>query len=1628
MKNRRSLKRAAAALLSLFLSLSVCPLPAAAAGAEETITLYTVDDLLALQKNCSYDAWSRNKRVVLANDISLSGVENFMIPSFSGSFEGGGHRILDFTITGEGSPAGFFGILREEAQVSDLRIEGNVTPAGTAEDTGGIAGINYGSIRGCSFYGTVSGTTRAGGIAGTNGAGGRITASSVSGGIFGRKMTGGIAGSSHGSIYFSTDNAYINTRSIDPGLSVNDLHLDLNILADLSRIMSMDSYNVSSDTGGIAGYTDGMILGCVNYGTVGYQHIGYNVGGIAGRSRGLISGARNLGAVYGRKDVGGIAGMAEPDVSVSISPDQLDELQTELHTLSDLVDAAAADADETASSAAAQLSRLSAQISTASANADQLAGQLKTYGNDTLDEVNRGSSMLNRSTSDLYDVVSSLDSSAAHLTGSTDALRDAIREAEAAGVNAETLAILQEALEDADRAREIHQAGMDRIRQGNEILRSISEAGPGEDRAEMLRQGAGLVREGLQILRSGRGGSSGDAGGSIYYINEAMALLSQAEPDLNGQALEDVRDALTGLRSGLDDLGTGISDTESLLRYLTGEDPLYFPPSGEEMTDSADRLQDSLQQISGTMAAISSETDTRSEQLTEDIRKMNEQIRKITDLTADHVDELRDGEPGSIVEDSSGEVDPGALSGGKLILCRNEGSIAGDLNTGGIAGSMAIFDELDPEEDNSSSLSSAAHHRYELRCVLMNCTNTGEVSARRSNAGGICGFGRLGMIYRCVNDSRVLTENGDYAGGIAGCSDNLLRSCWSKTRLSGRSYLGGILGGALAGTRDSADGSRTDNSSTGTKAGDPGSTGTSGTGTASGSSGSSRSLTATNAEVDGCTAITRIEEGTQYLGAVAGADLGSFKDNRFTADDLAGINGTSYAGRAEPVSYKELLASDPLLPTELKRFRLEFTAEDTVIKSETFAYGDSFDASVFPEIPAREGCFARWDTESLQDLHHDTTVTAVYTPYVTALRSEATRSEARPVFFAEGSFDDRAELTAEPAVLPFAQDRDNAWQTLRSYNREILEQWHLEIPDDGAEVHRIRYLLPTGSRGSSSIYLRTSADGSGADGAGSWQKLETGREGSYMTFELAGSSADLTVLTANTLLRIWVTIGLLLAAIAALILRDIHVRRTAGRKQKQQPEGNAGENADENADDKAGADPGAASEPDRLQKLRGRLRRHAIAILALALVLGGTVTAYLHFAPGIADGMGLYLMLRNYFERSDVEMDLDVQADLGSSSFRSDVSMYTASSGGQKVTAVDWQGIPIYYCNGVMILENGKAYRLDTDLPDYSSIAGLALPLFRSMQVSSSELNGVRSYHAEAEGADARRILITLVPGLEGLLPETTKVDVDLVTTDTDLSSITFHWDGLLNRPDPAESNASVHAVMQFHSSTRAHTVPQLVESVIRSGDAADIRELTEDFKRLFAAFTELSARDPLAAEAAVEAGCGPFSVNEAFGYQKTGRYGKDISRLSRDGILLYASDGKICTEGGLAASTSGGYLTDTWTLFEMAYSACMKGDPSHTEMDGFHSYRIDLDADAIRELAEILLPEARTLPTVFEQGNVTAVIRDTDYRLESIQLEASGEAKIAVASVPVSMKARIRFLEGAQGFEVPEAVLEVLK
>ena len=293
---------------------------------EDAVYLSTADDLSALAENCMDDDWSIGKTVVLQNDIDLTGMDFYGIPSFGGTFYGEGHTISGWSVKYERSVVGFFRYTQSKAVIDRLYIEGTIQPEGTSTVIGSIAGVNGGTICNCSFTGTLSGNEIVGGIAGLNKSSSIIENCTVSGKVYGDHYVGGIVGENNGVVRQCTNQAEVNAE-------VDHNSLGMSLEMDISSLTEKESTETATNIGGIAGTSTGVIRECVNQADVGYKKMGYNVGGIAGSQNGYIVDSANHGKVEGYDGVGGIVGQFKPNIVLEFGPDPIETMQNKMNSM-----------------------------------------------------------------------------------------------------------------------------------------------------------------------------------------------------------------------------------------------------------------------------------------------------------------------------------------------------------------------------------------------------------------------------------------------------------------------------------------------------------------------------------------------------------------------------------------------------------------------------------------------------------------------------------------------------------------------------------------------------------------------------------------------------------------------------------------------------------------------------------------------------------------------------------------------------------------------------------------------------------------------------------------------------------------------------------------------------------------------------------------------------------------------------------------------------------------------------------------------------------------------------------------------------------------------------------------------
>lgn len=1447
-------------LLALFLALAIllsAALPALMAGAADeeraeaqtqteddpnTISIRSAEDLMALAEQCRLDTWSVGKAVTLCADISLEGTDFASIPSFGGSFDGGGHTISGLTLTETLSPCGLFSQLQAGGGIRSLTVSGTVAPEGDAQFVGGIVGENHGSITNCTFTGSVAGSGSTGGIVGINALSGTITDCEAHGLVLGADRTGGVAGCNLGSITGCVNRASVNTDSVDPSLDPSDI--DFDFVTDVSKLRTLDISSAATDTGGIAGYSSGIIRDCANQASVGYPHIGYNVGGIVGRSCGFVDACRNTGAVYGRKDVGGIAGQLEPTIARNLSESGLASLQRQLRELDALLDTALGHAGGASATLTDRLNAIASAVDSAA----EAARDIRTGGTIT-------------------------GSAAGTVDGSTG---------------------------------------------GSVTVTPIEGGLSGGIRVE-----DGSVSGGIGGSLSG--GAAGEGSTSIGAGLDARAQI-------------DISTNLAGLSSALSDLAGQMS-------LLGGE---LSDASGELLTDA---------------------------------RQIKAKLRQVTDDGL----ALLTGEGGDIVTDGSDVSDIDSITLGKALDCVNSAAVSGDIAVGGITGSMGLEYTLDPEDELHGTLDGSTRRRYELCAVAQRCENTGAVLAKRNYAGGIVGKMDIGLAAGCEAYGSVASENGNYVGGIAGLCASTVRQCFAKCSLSGGKYIGGIVG-----------------------------------------SGVTETATGSGSTVTACYAMVTITEHEQYIGAVSGAYAGTFLENYFVSESLAGINGMSYTGCAQPISYADLLArfdgadgTGLTLPDAFRAFTLRFVAEGEMLASEHFAYGASFPDSAFPNLPEKEGYYAHWDRDDLRDLRFDTTVTAVYEPYITALGSAAVRDGDRPVFFAEGNFGETGALTAAALALTPGEFHlaSGLWDTIGKsllegkVNTEVVEQWQLQISEDGAAAHTLRYLPPDDDAAHMDVYALQ-------DGA--WRALETEVIGSYVTFTVEGDDVQLAVVHSVRTWWAWLVAAALALAVVLLIVRLIrgYLKRISYTIPSPAETGSSGNGLpDTDTAERGESAPVGGASPAKGR--RRKKRRRVAPVLVLMVLLAGILGAAAWFLlPGLMAEKGAYEALSAALAQDELSLTLEVEAQVGTADIPLTADITRTVVDGQQVTAVTREGRALYYAEGLVLLEDGTAYRVSDTLPDYSRLLETAAGLYRL--IDAETVDGV--YFLTAAGENAEALLRLLLPSASSLLSGTDELRLELITEEGALSQIRFSGGGRLG--DAASSPWQIEAALRVRRDAAGVDIPSAVRAVLTDVAPESAKPLSDELYRLLSGWQDLTDDDFWSAETTLGINCGPLELEETLELYHWRVEDAVIWSVQENGYGLYASGDTVCDSSGNTVPVTETARLDAAKLVDILYELCLNGFADCDRSGEATTYTLALDGEGMAALARSIAPETENMNVTFTAGTVTVVMEGETIR--RVEIGLSGSVPTALGTAEAGITAVLDFAAG-KPLALPDAVRAAL-
>ncbi len=1229
----------------------------------EEIYLDSAEDMEKFSYNCRLDTWSVNKKVYLTKDIDLSDSTFVSIPTFGGYFDGQGHTVSGLVIRDPLSYTGLFCYTQQSAVIANLKVQGSVRPSGKAMVTGGIVGDNSGIIISCSFEGVVEGSDYVGGITGFNGQSGILIDCMAGGTVRGTHYTGGIAGENTGNIAGCVNEADVNVSNEDKGKSLEDINLEQyasGLLEQESGDGKSDKASVLNntiDSGGIAGLSTGIIQYCSNSGAIGYEHVGYNTGGIAGRQSGYVYACENAGTVYGRKDVGGIAGQTEPYIAVDLSEDIAYQLSENIDKLHDLTGRMLEDAGAESDTVSARLTVIQDFVDKALddtgvladrtiewtdgmvSSANDLMGRVDYIMDETgknggfIDQTRNAAGNVRDAAQELGDTVDALDiyqymtgeekaryeeartgmenasrqyaeDYAAALEAYRNYYIDKVRSedvdyAGSAGftlyVNADAtgsqnsggtngtpageeadndsvsgsadnpaapgsgndtdssaapdsgddtdsmaapdkgdVSDSSAAVDNEDASDSSDEPGTDNV--GAADVRSVSEkdlrpliqnivqaawtwgankddyrnyigidgwvhyskdAGGTETTTPFPQEGGEQGELDRQLLQdvakemaepvnaakikadagsyaeekymAAHPASSGYQQDMREYLQTMSSIVLTAGEKMSEEARGRLKTAVGSVEDAMGNLASAGGEVKSLFDTVNGMPDLQMPQLGSEYRSRAGSLNTNLQGLSENMGQLNQEMSSGSDVMLDDLAAINDQFSMIMRLYTDAIDGVLDMDYEAVYEDTSQE-DAESSTEATIADCTNRGTVQGDLNVSGIAGTMAIEYDFDLEGDVTGIDNARLNSTFLTRCVLRNNVNEGNVTAQKSYAGGIAGLQEMGTVLCCENYGRISSTAGNYVGGIAGKSLSHITNGYAKCTVSGETYAAGIAG--------------------------------------------------FGSSMENCCAMVRVQDASSFYGAIAGDvdHSGIVANNRFVSEEIAGIDRISYSGKAEPVSYEELLTV-PGLPARFQMMSVVFYADEEEVKRLQCPYKSDVSAKLYPDIPARDGFYADWDIREIPGILYDEDVTAEYVRYLTTLASAQTRENGQSILLADGMFKQEAELVIA--------DAGNAAE--KTTPEDVTECWHITIPEDGNEQHQIRYQAPQSETEGVSVYRKQND--------GTWLQMDTELMGIYHLFTVEGTEAEIAVCIQDRRLQAYLVYGIpaVLAATAMIV-------------------------------------------------------------------------------------------------------------------------------------------------------------------------------------------------------------------------------------------------------------------------------------------------------------------------------------------------------------------------------------------------------------------------------------------------------------------------------------------------------------
>ncbi len=411
-----------------------------------------------------------------------------------------------------------------------------------------------------------------------------------------------------------------------------------------------------------------------------------------------------------------------------------------------------------------------------------------------------------------------------------------------------------------------------------------------------------------------------------------------------------------------------------------------------------------------------------------------------------------------------------------------------------------------------------------------------------------------------------------------------------------------------------------------------------------------------------------------------------------------------------------------------------------------------------------------------------------------------------------------------------------------------------------------------------------------------------------------------------------------------------------------------------------------------------------VALLTIAIIVGLVFLSRSEFMRGLQ----AHELVEQRLREETLSMELIVNARLADSHLNFSALIERSTWENHKITTVASDGHTLCYTEGVVLTENGRAYRISDAYPDYSRLLEISLEVYKDVQVEAEK--GV--YTITATGQDAQDILAVLLPGIEA---KAEKLTVELVSERQKLTQL--HFEGALTQDG---KSCDIAATLRILGNALSTDIPEAVQTAIRNGKVDAALDLSEDLLRLLGAWERLSGDEAMATELKLSAECSLLKLNSSLRLYRKGK----ISAIEKYGLLLYFNDRAICDKNGNSIPTSDASAVEAGKLMDLAWELAMEGRLDVLHTGNLHTYTLALDKTGMIAATQAISPEIDPQDMTFQSGSIVLTLRGD--QLQSIRFQISGELKMLMLKAPITLSAQFTMLDNVR-FEIPDAVQNAL-